>query len=541
MDGGGPIRRPGLDELEAFLLAARLGSLTEAAATLRISKTAVAKRLRTLEALIGQRLLDRGPRGATLTEHGRRLLPDVQAFLAESERLFGRLGDLRANSDSWSISGLRSLSGSGAPSTEQVLRETEHLFAEIFHSIDDAVAVLDASHGRVLEANRPFAQLTGRPREELLGCELEELGIITSSDFGALVADASEATDRARIVEVRSNRDVRQLEFWLRPVILRGEQRLLGVGRDVTSRVRRERRLLKRAAQQQTLADLTLSVLAGEPLPVVFKRSAELLATHLDATFSVIWEIDGDDLLLRSVFGVSRRQLTALVGSPESRLSFMQALEADGEVVSDDARRDPRFERESIRALGVRSVAAFRAGASGAGLSFVVVASDETVAFDSTDLDFARAVANVVGLAVRSERRLELERRQKTLLDNFTAIAEVSSNPTVLLSLDGAFVYVNRAARAFRRRTPDVDPEGAMFYDTLDRRAAARLRNVIFPTTLREGRWDGQFTVVRPSGERYPGRLTTILVRDPADGEVRWIAAIFYPSAASSRGRTANA
>ena len=426
--------------------------------------------------------------------------------------------------------GLRLLSGSGVPSTEQVLRETEHIFAEIFHSIDDAVALLDASRGRVLEANQAFARLTGRPRDELLGSRFDEVLAIAVADYAAMVAATSGEAAEPLVVEVRSNGQVRQLELSLRPVLLRGEQRVLAVGRDVTARLRRERALVQRAAQQQALADLTLSVLAGEALPAVFKRSVEILATHLDAALSAIWEIDGDDLHLRSVFGVPRRQLTELVGPPESRRRLIQELESEGEVISHDATRDPRFTRESIRKLDVRSLIAFKVGASGAGLSFIVVASRAASAFDPADNDFARSVANTVGLAVRSERRLELEKRQKTLLADFTAIADASTNPTVLLSLDGAFVYVNAAARAFRGRSQGLDPDGGMFYDTLDRRAATRLRKVIFPTTLRDGRWDGEFTVVRPSGERFPGRLTTVLVRDPADGEPRWIAAIFYPS-----------
>ena len=200
---------------------------------------------------------------------------------------------------------------------------------------------------------------------------------------------------------------------------------------------------------------------------------------------------------------------------------------------TDDLTRDRRFSREGIATLGIRSVAAVRIGPTGGErYGFLVAASKEVAAFAASDLEFVRAVANVLGLAARSERRAAVEARQRILLDNFTALVEASGAPTVLVSLDGRYVYLSRAARSFRRSDASIDPDSDSIYDSLDRRAARRLQEVVFPETQRRGRWDGAFTVTRPSGQRRPGRLTTVLVRDPADGSPRWIAAIFYPHAA---------
>ena len=68
-----PIRRPELTELETFVIAARGGSLASAARRLRISTPAVAKRIDSLEATVGLRLLERGRSGVRLTDEGRRL------------------------------------------------------------------------------------------------------------------------------------------------------------------------------------------------------------------------------------------------------------------------------------------------------------------------------------------------------------------------------------------------------------------------------------------------------------------------------------
>jgi DNA-binding transcriptional LysR family regulator len=68
-------------------VAARTGSLAQAGEELRVSKTAVAKRISTLEALLDCRLLERGSHGVRLTDAGRQFLPRVEQVLAEAEGL----------------------------------------------------------------------------------------------------------------------------------------------------------------------------------------------------------------------------------------------------------------------------------------------------------------------------------------------------------------------------------------------------------------------------------------------------------------------
>ncbi|ADV28889.1 transcriptional regulator, LysR family [Pseudoxanthomonas suwonensis 11-1] len=66
-----------LDQVEAFVTAARLGNLTRAAAQMHLTVSALSHRMRQLEEGMGQRLLARGPRGVELTVEGRRLYDAV--------------------------------------------------------------------------------------------------------------------------------------------------------------------------------------------------------------------------------------------------------------------------------------------------------------------------------------------------------------------------------------------------------------------------------------------------------------------------------
>jgi DNA-binding transcriptional LysR family regulator len=80
-----PVRAAEVAELRAFCAAADLGSLGRAARLLSVSQPALSKRLRTLEALAGARLLERSPRGVTLTPAGTRLYVEARKLLAQAE------------------------------------------------------------------------------------------------------------------------------------------------------------------------------------------------------------------------------------------------------------------------------------------------------------------------------------------------------------------------------------------------------------------------------------------------------------------------
>ena len=69
-------------QLRAFAAIAARGSITAASNELYISQPALSRQLAALERSVGARLFERRPDGVTLTELGRRLLPEVEAVLA---------------------------------------------------------------------------------------------------------------------------------------------------------------------------------------------------------------------------------------------------------------------------------------------------------------------------------------------------------------------------------------------------------------------------------------------------------------------------
>jgi DNA-binding transcriptional LysR family regulator len=81
----GPVRSLDLAELRAFCAAVDLGSLGRAARLLRVSQPALSKRMRSMEAVVGTRLVDRSPRGITPTPAGTKLYVEARKLLAQAE------------------------------------------------------------------------------------------------------------------------------------------------------------------------------------------------------------------------------------------------------------------------------------------------------------------------------------------------------------------------------------------------------------------------------------------------------------------------
>ncbi|HET8754761.1 MAG TPA: LysR family transcriptional regulator [Solirubrobacteraceae bacterium] len=88
------VRTPEISELRSLCAAAETGSLGRAALRLQISQPALSKRLAGLEQLAGVALLERSPRGVSLTPEGRRLYEEAQRLLAVADGVADMLAGL---------------------------------------------------------------------------------------------------------------------------------------------------------------------------------------------------------------------------------------------------------------------------------------------------------------------------------------------------------------------------------------------------------------------------------------------------------------
>lgn len=92
-------RVPDLDSLALLLEIAVAGSLGRAAAAHGLSQPAVSARLQTMEALVGVPLVDRSPRGSSLTAAGVLVAGWAREVLAAAEVLDAGITSLRTDQD----------------------------------------------------------------------------------------------------------------------------------------------------------------------------------------------------------------------------------------------------------------------------------------------------------------------------------------------------------------------------------------------------------------------------------------------------------
>ena len=305
----GPIRSADIAELRAFCAAVDLGSLGRAARLLRVSQPALSKRLRTLEALAGARLLDRSPRGVTPTPAGTRLYTEARRLLAQAEAVDALMAGRSADDAPVRLAASHTIAEFVLPGplVEFERRGERHLSVELV--IANSLVVRDL----VLEGRAEFgiaAAEAGAGREavlrELPFCDDE---VVVAVPEGHPWASRGE-------VEVQ--------ELAGTPLVVR----------DPSANTRR-------------LVDAALAargVSLAPPLAEVGSTSAAKAAAVAECAPALLSALamrgDGEGLLVRRVRGMRfRRRFVLLLGTEESlssaALALVQHLLAGAEVITD--------------------------------------------------------------------------------------------------------------------------------------------------------------------------------------------------------------
>ena len=90
-----PLRGAQLEELSAFCAAVELGGVGRAAKRIHVSQPALSRRLQALEAIAGQPLLERSPRGVRMTAAGERLYAHARRLMGVMREVDDVLEELR--------------------------------------------------------------------------------------------------------------------------------------------------------------------------------------------------------------------------------------------------------------------------------------------------------------------------------------------------------------------------------------------------------------------------------------------------------------
>lgn len=150
---------PSLRQLEAFVLTARLGSLTRAALAMHVTQSAVSVLIRQLEANFGQKLFDRTTRALHLTPAANEALAMAERILRETRHLTGTMRTL-ATRDAGRVRFAAS-AAVAASLMPRVLRAFRDRFPHIEIDMQDVSA--DQLVPRILDAEVEFSIGTIEP------------------------------------------------------------------------------------------------------------------------------------------------------------------------------------------------------------------------------------------------------------------------------------------------------------------------------------------------------------------------------------------
>jgi len=161
-------------------------------------------------------------------------------------------------------------------SAEEALRRSEERFARIFQSSADAIIVTDQSDGRILEVNRPFTNVFGWERYEVIDKTTVELGMwVDPSEREAVLSEL--ARDGSPDYHERPARckdgTLRQGTVSLRTIELEGVPCNLFTFRDTTAHkqieIERERLIAELTARNAEMEQFTFTVSHDLKSPLV--------------------------------------------------------------------------------------------------------------------------------------------------------------------------------------------------------------------------------------------------------------------------------
>jgi len=134
---------------------------------------------------------------------------------------------------------------------EEMIRENEQKFREIFNSVQESIFIIDASTGEFLDCNEPSITMFGYGnKEEILKVLPAEMGFRKEIPgyTGIMEHSGQETTDGIHTFEWkarRKNGEFFMAEISLKPTYLTGEKRIIAVVRDISERKKAENALLE--------------------------------------------------------------------------------------------------------------------------------------------------------------------------------------------------------------------------------------------------------------------------------------------------------
>jgi diguanylate cyclase (GGDEF)-like protein/PAS domain S-box-containing protein len=338
-------------------------------------------------------------------------------------------------------------------------RRSEDRFRRGFAHSPVGTAIL-TEDWRWLEVNDALCRMLGRNREQLLG---HSPGEVTHPDdlaaSRAISTRAFAGTPQQRLTKRYIRPDGQIVWATVDSIYVpgrRGEGWFYAHVQDITAERYAQEAIERQTRQQAAVAALGRFALEEQDLEAVMDRVAETVAATLGVELCDVWEVTPRGTTLRLVAGYGWpdgqvRRVLVQAGA-ESHAGF--TLTQNAPVVTADVAQEHRFRfsgalLDAGARAGVTAAIASRTGRWGV-LAAHAKAPRE---FAPDEIDFMRAVANVVSSAV-DRSRVDEEVRHRAMHDPLTGLP---NRALALDRLEGALARRRRDGRAVAVLLADLD------------------------------------------------------------------------------------
>jgi PAS domain S-box-containing protein len=289
-------------------------------------------------------------------------------------------------------------------------------YRRVVETVEDGIYVI-GDDDRFTMVNEAYAEMTGYAKEELLGMPASTVAREETVERAQRLQEelVTGERDTARVEADVQTADGETFRAEATFAVLTGEggrHERIGVVRDITDRVERERELETRVRQQQVVTDLGRRALEDPELDALFDEAVEAIADTLDNDYCKVLELlpNGEELLLRSGCGWKDGYVGEATVGTEMASQAGYTLASERPVVVDDMEAESRFTGPEL--LIEHDVMSGISTIIGPFHSpWGVLGTHDTVRrrFTQHDVNFVQAVANVLSNAIeraRYERRL---------------------------------------------------------------------------------------------------------------------------------------
>ncbi|MBN1811170.1 MAG: PAS domain S-box protein [Anaerolineae bacterium] len=296
---------------------------------------------------------------------------------------------------------------------EAALREREEQYRTLFESSPEAITLIDLD-GKILDCNDATAQITGMPKEQIVGRPFTDLGLLREKDIPwqlATLSQLAKGEDAGPYeLRIREGKNARWLEVF--PVALKkdgGVYALQIIARDITKRRWAEEKIKQRNEELTVLNTIAAAVSQTLELQEVLTAALQETMMVLNAEGGIVYLFDEDS---QSFVPTIHHGLSPDVLEEMSRFKLGEGLlgqtaQSRHPLFIPDIGRGPKNVTPAAVNAGWRSLVGVPLETVGETVGVMAILSREEGKLAPERLSVLTAIGNQVGVAVENAQLFE--------------------------------------------------------------------------------------------------------------------------------------